>query len=190
MPAKDPDPLEVEDAGMQCDRFNENYRAEFKACEVDADCEAVDVEFGCRAQHGVYGVAKVDRAEFDRCLPKPELLRPCQTGRSPTRAEDGRAVAEDLFGVHARCISGSCRTGIEEKRCGSTEKVCAKGQLCVAFLNAMGLTQYACADNPCVDQPLDCKCAEPVCSVPGEQLRMCAVELIEDSDVFCKAVSR
>jgi hypothetical protein len=189
-PAKDPKPREVDDAGMQCDRFDDDYRAAFRACEVDDDCEAVDVEFGCRAKHAVYGVAKVDRAEFDLCLPKPESLRACQGGPPPTRAEDGRAAAPELFDVHARCISGSCRARVEEKRCGSPEKVCASGQLCVSYLDATGLTQFECLDNPCLDQPLDCECASSVCIALTDQVRMCAVDLIDTSDVFCKAIGR
>jgi hypothetical protein len=189
-PAIDPKPAEVEDAGMQCDKFDDDYRAEFNACEVDDDCEAVAVEFGCRAQLGVYGVATADRAEFDRCLPKAESLRACKSAPPPMRAEDGRVAAPDLFGVHPRCTSGRCRARIEEQHCGPTDKVCANRQLCISFLDAMGVTQYECLDNPCGDKPLECTCAEPVCSAPADQLRACAVELVETSDVFCKTISR
>jgi hypothetical protein len=189
-PAKDPKPPEVEDAGMQCAVFDGDYRAAFKQCEVDDDCEAVAVEFGCRAKKAVFGIAKADRAEFDVCLPKTGSLRPCPSGTPLMRAEDGRVAGADLYGVHARCISGNCRAQVEEQRCGSSEKVCAKGQLCVSYLDAMGLTQYECLDNPCLDQPLDCECAAPLCSQHTDQLRMCAVGLIEASDVFCKAVGR
>jgi hypothetical protein len=188
-PAKDPIASEVEDAGMQCPKFDDDYRSDFKGCVVDGDCEVADVEFGCRGKRGIYGVATATRDEFDRCLPNTDLLRTCST-RSITRAEDGRVTAPDLHDVHARCIEASCQARIEERICGSSETVCAANQLCTSYQDAMGLTQFVCLDNPCLNQRLDCKCAAPVCSVPADRMRSCAVDLIEDSDVYCKAILR
>src|SRR5262245_33601554 len=60
-------PPEV-DAGESCPRFNDAYVEAYKACDVDADCEAVTVQLSCSGTKAVYGVAIDDREEFDRCV--------------------------------------------------------------------------------------------------------------------------
>jgi hypothetical protein len=183
--------VEEMDAGQQCERFDEDYRDAFKACTVDEDCEVADVEFSCHGAHGVFGVAKADRDEFDRCLPDPAKLRACPQGVVPVaRADDGRVPAPDLRDLHARCVAGSCRAQIEDRSCGSSENICTGTQLCISFQDAMGATQFQCTDNPCGPQKLDCECAESVCSGPADKLRMCAVDLIDNADVYCKIVRR
>ncbi len=188
-PSRDRPKPEPEDAGMQCPKFDEDYRDEFKACTSDDDCELADVPFGCDMQHGVYGVAKAVREEFDRCLPNPDELRACRIKPPILRAEDGRVASEDLHDVRARCVRGECRTRVEGRTCG-TETVCTGIQLCVSYQDAMGVTQFSCMDNLCGDNPLDCKCAESLCVVPGDAMRMCATEQVETSDVYCKLVRR
>ena len=178
------------DAGMQCPAFNEDYRDEFKACTSDDDCELADVAFGCSTRHGVYGVAKAVRAEFDRCLPNPDELGSCSPKPPILRAEDGRVAADDLSDVRVRCVRGECRTRIEDRTCGATGTVCTCVQLCVSYQDAMGVTQFTCMDNLCGDRPLDCSCAGSICAAPGDAMRMCATVQIETSDVYCKVVLR
>jgi hypothetical protein len=190
-PANKPRPRVEEDAGMRCEAFDDDYRDAFKGCAVDDDCETRDVEFTCRGAHGAFGVAKSDREEFDRCLPDATKLRGCANGLVPaTRAEDGRVAASDLKDVHARCIEGSCQTRIEDRSCGSSERVCAGTQLCISFQDAMGVTQFQCTDNKCVGAKLDCECVGKVCDLAADKPRVCAVDLIQESDVFCKVELR
>jgi len=188
--ATDPKPRKVVDAGPQCVPFDAAYRDDFKVCEVDADCEVAEVEFGCQGKRGVYGVATADREEFNECVPDAESLSACMGRQAPARAEDKRVAAPDLANVEARCVEGSCQTRITERPCGSPELVCTRVQLCVSFLNAMGVPQFTCVDNPCGNKPLDCECADPVCVAAGEGVHACAAGQVEDSDVFCKLERR
>jgi hypothetical protein len=175
---------------MQCPSFDQDYRDEFNACTSDDDCELADVAYGCSTKHGLFGVAKAVRAEFDRCLPDPEELRDCTSKPPILRAEDGRVASADLHDVHARCVRGECRTRIEDRSCGTSGTVCTGIQLCISYQDAMGVTQFMCMDNLCGDRPLDCSCAESLCVVPGDAMRMCATDQIETSDVYCKVIRR
>lgn len=183
-------PKQEPDAGMQCPAFNDDYRDEFKACASDDECELADVPFGCNMKHGVYGVAKAVRAEFDRCVPNPDELEDCTTKPPILRAEDGRVASDDLSDVRARCVRGECRARVEDRACGTTGTVCTGIQLCVSYQDAMGVTQFTCMDNLCGDRPLDCSCAESLCVVPGDAMRMCATKEIVTSDLYCKVVLR
>jgi hypothetical protein len=175
---------------MQCAAFNADYRSEFKACAVDDDCEVVSVQFGCLEQHGVYAVAKADREEFDRCLPDVENLTPCRFKPPPVRAENGRVVSADLHDVRARCVEGSCTARVEDRDCGSPERRCTSAQLCVSYQDTLGVTQFQCMNNQCGDEKLDCECAEPLCGMLGDAIRECAIDLVADSDVYCKIMLR
>jgi hypothetical protein len=188
--ASDPRPRKVVDAGPQCAPFNAAYRDDFKACEVDADCEVAEVESGCKGKLGVFGVATAQREEFNECVPDVDSLPACIGGQDPVRAEDKRVAAEpDLANVEARCVEGSCQTQITERPCGSPELVCTRFQLCVSFLNA-GLPKFTCVDNPCGNKPLDCECAEDVCVAAGEGVHTCQAGAIEKSDVYCSLEKR
>ena len=182
-------PKPIEDASVDpsaaCGKFDDDYRELFKACGTDADCELVDLQVNCRGTHAVYAVSSADREAFDRCAPTPDSFVGCTASPQPTRAEDGRIAAEDLRNVHARCIAGACQARVEERICGSTDLVCGAEQLCVSFQNNEGFIQFMCAENPCAGQRLDCECAQPVCFVE-EQQRACGIDMIVDSDVYCK----
>jgi hypothetical protein len=189
-PSSDPKrPRQVEDAGPQCPIFDARYRSQFKACNEDADCEVAEVEFGCAGKRGVYGVSSAAREDFDECVPQAESLRPC-SHPAPTRAEDNRVVRPELSGVEAHCIEGACQTRVGERPCGSGDLICTRSQLCVSFLSTLGVPQFTCVDNPCGADTLDCTCAEPVCVAAGMEQHTCAVDQIEDSDVFCKLERR
>lgn len=186
-PATRPRRPVVEDAGRQCPPFDAAYRDQFKACSVDADCEVAEVALGCRGKRGVYGVATAERDAFDSCAPEEDLLPACSGVHPPnTRAEDGRNAAPDRHDVEVRCNAGSCQSHIGERQCGSADLVCTQAQVCVSFLNLMGLTQFTCQTNLCGNQPLDCECVGSVCVAAGEGFHTCAVEQVVDSDVFCK----
>jgi hypothetical protein len=187
-PSSNTRPRKVVDAGPQCAPFNAAYRDDFKACEVDADCEVAVVESGCKGKLGVYGVATAQREEFNECVPDVDSLPACVGGQDPVRAEDKRVAAEpDLANVDARCVEGSCQTRITEQPCGSL--TCTRFQLCVSFLTA-GLPQFTCVANPCGNKPLDCECAEDVCVAAGEGVHVCQAGQVENTDVFCKLEKR
>lgn len=186
-PARKPEP--VEDAGMQCPTFNADYRAQFKGCTADENCELVELQTSCRGTHAVYGVASADREEFDVCAPTRDSFTSCAGDPLPTRAEDGRIPAPDLHDVRARCIKGACQARIETRICGTSDRTCTADQLCVSLQNTMGTLDYECVDNPCAGQKLDCECAQPVCRRP-DQTRVCTIELIGDADVYCKVERR
>ncbi|HKU44086.1 MAG TPA: hypothetical protein VJR89_38260 [Polyangiales bacterium] len=176
------------DAGETCPSFDDRYVEAYKACDVDADCEAVAVQLNCSGTKAVYGVAIDLREDFDRCAPTD--YPKCNAQPLPTRAEDQRPSAKaDASDVHARCIEGMCQTRIEERECGSNGTVCRAGELCVALLNDAGLMEYTCTPNPCQGE-LSCACAEPVCKLRSDALRTCTFDRVEDSDVFCKTVPR
>jgi hypothetical protein len=179
-----------EDAGIECPGFTADYRSEFKACASDDDCEVVGVQYGCLEQRGVYAVAKADREEFDRCLPRVEALKACRFKPAPERAEDGRVVSADLHDVRARCIAGSCTARVEERACGSAELECTGTQLCVSYLDTMGVTQFRCMNNQCGEQTLDCECAGSLCGMIGDTMRECAIDQIDTADVYCKPILR
>lgn len=189
-PAKDADPPEVEDAGMQCPAFNADYRNDFKACNADADCEIASLEYGCRERHGVFGVASSEREAFDECAPKSDDLPACQGRVLPARAEDNRVLAPDRQNVEARCYMHQCQSRLTERPCGGPDKICSRSQLCMSFQDAMGLPAYLCVDNPCGNGPLNCDCADPVCVSAGDGIYTCAVDQVEDSDVYCKRQQR
>jgi hypothetical protein len=179
-------PAAVVDAGESCPTFDPDYRDEYKACQVDADCEAVLVQVSCSGTRRSFGVATALRDLFDHCAPTADSFRACGTKASPTRTEDGRSSAKvDASDAVARCIAGMCQTRIEERECG--DKVCHGGQLCLAYQGSNGLVAYECADNPCTGV-LDCTCAESACKLGDNQLRMCAVDQVAESDVFCRPV--
>jgi hypothetical protein len=168
-PRKKPEPPVEVDAGESCPLFDVDYRDQHKACQVDADCEAVLVQVSCSGTDKVFGVATELREEFDRA----------EDGRSSTKPDGSDAAA--------RCIAGKCQSRIEERTCG--DAVCRGGALCVAFQDSAGTLEYECAPNPCTSM-LDCECATPVCELHSDQLRMCAIDRVADADVFCKTVRR
>lgn len=184
---QEPEP-EPADAGMQCPAFSDDYFDEFKACASDDECELIEVISGCSTQRDVYGVTKASREEIDRCLPSTDGLPECSNSRI-LRMEDGRVASNDLHDVHARCIRGKCRSRVEDRQCGEGS-TCTGIQLCISYQDGMGVTQFRCLDNLCGDTPLDCSCAESLCVVPGDAMRMCATDQIVASDVYCKTVRR
>jgi hypothetical protein len=177
---------------MQCGVFDDDYRAQFRSCEVDSDCQIVNVRLDCLGGRGVYGIASGDREEFERCLPDQVKLRKCPDSDKPPRAEDGRIAALDLRDVRPHCVAGQCRALVDERACGSTEHVCGPDQICVSHTNAMGVPAFDCVTNPCAGQQLDCaKCAHFACEALAGQLQ-CAVENLTDgtADVYCKVERR
>ena len=187
-PSTDPDASAAVDAGDVCPAFDAKFRDAHKTCESDGDCQAVLVAVSCNGSKKVFGVAVDQREDFDRCLPMPSASRACPSQVSPTRAEDGRVpVKADASDVVAHCIARTCQARIDDRPCGDT--TCHAGELCVAR-QMSGAIETECLPNPCGEKALDCTCAESVCQVHSDKLRMCAVEQVEDSDVFCKTVLR
>jgi hypothetical protein len=180
-PATDPDPQ------PSCPRFDARYRDRYKSCSVDADCEIVTFQQRCSAMRA-YAVARAELEAFFECAPQSN---DCDAGVTAGRTEDGRSIGdlEALTDVHARCVEGMCEARVETRSCGSTEKVCGAGEICVSSLNDSGGQDYQCAANPCLGEVLDCSCAESVCKAGG-RLRVCAIDEIENSDVYCKVERR
>jgi hypothetical protein len=171
-----------------CGEFDDEYRAAFKACDADADCEAVPVQVSCAGTYRVFGVASADLEGFLDCTPYYGLEL-CPGQALPTRAEDGRVSSnEKRDDVEARCVEGKCQTHVATRPCGTNGKICNGGDLCVSSQGSAGALEYECIANPCAGKPLDCKCAEPVCQQGAGEAKMCAVDRVTESDVFCKAV--
>lgn len=173
-----------------CPAFNARYRDQFKACQVDEDCGSLPVKVTCAGSLKVYGVAVEDADAFEECLPEFPPLN-CNLPLEAPRAEDGRVSSDDdLLDIAAHCVENKCQARIDERPCGKTGLVCTDGQLCVALQNTDGAIEYDCATNPCSGSELDCQCAESVCQMRTDAERMCAIDRVTDSDVYCKTVRR
>ena len=187
-PSRNPDSSIEVDAGDICPSFDSEYRDAHKGCDVDADCEPALVRVSCTGTNKLFGVASDLREDFDRCAPAADNYKRCKGGPSPTRAEDGRPTTKpDGSDAVVRCVAGKCQSRIEDRPCGG--KVCHAGELCVASQNSEGVVESVCTSNPCTSV-LDCKCAEPVCKLRTDRVRICAIDQISESDVFCKAEQR
>ena len=170
-----------------CPAFDARYRDDFKACEIDADCTTVPVVVTCAGTEEAYGVATELVDAFLECTPR-RVGRVCQASRRPTEAEDGRpSASETLDDVEVRCRSGMCQTRIARRACGLEGTVCEDGKLCVGFQTATNVVDYACAENPCEGGEIDCECAEELCTRPDRD-RMCVVDGVTDSDVYCRTI--
>jgi len=180
-PATDPD-------ARSCPPFNARYRDAFKSCSTDADCEIVTFRSRCDSIRA-YAIASAELDAFYECAPTSD---DCDVAVTSGRAEDGRRIGDlDAFSdVAARCVAGSCEARVERRSCGSKDKVCGAGELCIALLNSAGLREHFCATNPCEGEALDCACAQPACVGFDDHKRVCAIQEIEETDVFCKTELR
>ena len=170
---------------------NEQYIAERKACNSDADCSALMYQETCCDDLIVAAIASEYLANAAKCT-KPVCN--CEPGLM--RAEDGRVITEGVSRPVVQCIEQRCFSRVTQRQCGA-KKICTPNEICVTYENVPGgfppdpdsgdnaYLTFRCEPNPCVDH-LDCACAQSLCDARNDATRRCEIRNNEESDLTCR----
>ncbi|HET8938463.1 MAG TPA: hypothetical protein VFN67_33695 [Polyangiales bacterium] len=174
---------------------SEDYLAERKGCDSDADCTLFTYQAKCCEEELVVGITREGLASAQTCFDNRNTVCGCAPGLK--RAEDGRVVTERSQAV-VQCIDRQCSSSIAQRQCGAS-RTCAPDQICVSYQNVPGgfapdpdskdnaYLTFRCEPNPC-ENGLACECAKSLCDARNDVVRNCEIKNNAEADMTCSAI--